>query len=369
MSAGYAVQHYRDWVAHPDYDAYWKAISDEESFSKINVPVHTSGGWFDIFLQGTINGFVGVRQHGANEKTRRESRMIIGAWGHGPTQKFGDLDFGAANNRNQFETELKWVDRYVKGIENGLDKLPPVEIFYMGANLWQHEQDWPIPGTKFTPWYLSSGGAANTPAGNGLLSADMTAKAASDQYSYDPNDPVPTLGGNNCCGTPTLAGPKDQRPLKDRQDILVYTSEPLAAPLAIAGPVKLKLFAVTDGPDTDWVVKLIDVAPDGFAFNLCEGIIRARYRKSLTRPELLKPNEVYEYEIDLVGTANVFLPGHRLRLDITSSHFPQFDRNPNTGEPFGTSAKVRVAKQTIFHTAQRASHILLPVVPVPKSKT
>ena len=373
MSAGYAVQFYRDWVAHPDYDAYWKAISDEESFSKYNVPVHTSGGWFDIFLQGTINGFVGVRKHGATEAARTQSRMIIGAWGHGPTQKYGDVDFGPANNRNQFETELKFFDRYVKDLENGgdngLDKLPPVEIFYMGANVWQHEQDWPIPGTKFTPWYLSSGGAANTPAGNGVLSATLPTGSNSDQYSYDPNDPVPTLGGNNCCGTPTLAGPKDQRPLKDRKDILVYTSESLTAPLAIAGPVKLKLFAATDGPDTDWVVKLIDVAPDGFAFNLCEGIIRARYRKSLAQPELLKPNEVYEYEIDLVGTANVFLPGHRLRVDITSSHFPQFDRNPNTGEAFGTSAKVRVAKQTIFHSGQRASQIVLPVVPVPKNKT
>ncbi len=368
QSAGYAVQHYRDWVAHPDYDAYWKEISDEEQFGKINVPVHTSGGWFDIFIQGTINGFVGVRQHGANEKTRRESRMIIGAWGHGPTQKYGDVDFGPANNRNQFETELRWFEHYLKGVDNGIDREPPIEIFYMGINQWQHEQDWPILGTKFTPWYIASGGAANTPSGNGSLSASVSSGAASDQYAYDPNDPVPTIGGNNCCGTPTLAGPKDQRVLQNRKDILVYTSPPLTEPLAIAGPVKMKLFAATDGSDTDWVVKLIDVAPNGFAMNICEGILRARYRKGPDKPELLKPNEVYEYEVDLVGTANVFLPGHRVRVDVTSSHFPQFDRNPNTGETFGMSDKVRVAKQTIFHTAQRPSQIILPVVPVPKSK-
>jgi hypothetical protein len=369
LSAGYTVQHYRDWIAHPDYDAYWKEISDEERFDKINVPVHTSGGWFDIFVQGTINGFVGVRKHGANERARRESKMIIGAWGHGPSQKFGDVDFGVSNNRVQFETELRWFDHYLKGVDNGIDREPPVEIFYMGVNQWQHEQDWPIPGTKFTPWYLASGGAANTASGNGRLIAALPGGAASDQYSYDPNDPVPTLGGNNCCGTPTLAGPKDQRPLAARRDILVYTSEPVTEPLAIAGPVKMKLFAATDGPDTDWVVKLIDVHPNGFAMNICEGILRARYRRGTDRPELLKPNEVYEYEIDLVGTASVFLPGHRLRVDITSSHFPQFDRNPNTGEPFGSSARVRVARQTIFHTAPRASHIVLPVVPVPKSRT
>lgn len=368
MSAGYAVQHYRDWVAHPDYDAYWKAISDEEQFNKIKVPVHTSGGWFDIFLQGTINGFTGVHRHGANEKTRRESRMIIGAWGHGPTQKYGDVDFGPANNRVQFETESKWFDHYLKGVDNGIDREPPVEIFYMGANQWQHEQDWPIPGTKFTPLYISSEGAANMATGNGRLSFDKPTGAPSDQYRYDPNDPVPTLGGNNCCGTPTLAGPRDQRPLAARKDILVYTGEPITQSLAIAGPVKMKLFAATDGPDTDWVVKLIDVHPNGFAMNVCEGILRARYRKGTDKPELLKPGEAYEFEVDLVGTANVFLPGHRIRVDITSSHFPQFDRNPNTGEPFGTSAKVRVAQQTVFHTAQRGSHILLPVVPVPKNK-
>jgi putative CocE/NonD family hydrolase len=176
------------------------------------------------------------------------------------------------------------------------------------------------------------------------------------------------VGGNNCCGTPTLAGPKDQRAIDTRKDILVYTSQPLDQPLAIAGPVKMKLFAATDGPDTDWVVKLIDVHPNGFAMNICEGILRARYRRGTDRMELLKPNEVYEFEIDMVGTANVFLPGHRIRVDITSSHFPQFDRNPNTGEPFGVSAKVRVAKQTIYHNAQRASQILLPVVPTPKNK-
>src|SRR5205085_8899457 len=184
----------------------------------------------------------------------------------------------------------------------------------------------------------------------------------------DPNDPVLTLGGNNCCGTPTLAGPKDQRPLASRKDILVYTGQPLNESLAIAGPVKMKLFAATDGPDTDWVVKLIDVAPNGFAMNICEGILRARYRRGTDKMELLKPNEVYEYEIDLVGTANVFLPGHRMRVDVTSSHFPQFDCNPNTGEAFGMSDKVHVAKQTIFHTAQRPSQIILPVVPMPKSK-
>ncbi len=368
-SASYEVKHYRDWIAHPGYDSYWKEISDEEQFANVNVPVHTSGGWFDIFLQGTINGFVGVRQQGATEAARRGTKMIVGAWGHGPSQKFGDVDFGTQAMRVQFERELRWFDHYLKGIDNGIDREPPVEIFYMGINQWNKEADWPLPGTKFTPYYIASEGQANSASGNGRLHASLPAggDAASDQYLYDPNNPVPTVGGNNCCGTPTLAGPRDQRAIEDRKDILVYTSQPFTQPLAIAGPVKMKLFASTDGTDTDWVVKLVDVHPNGFAMNIAEGILRARYRKGTNNMELLKPGEVYEFEVDLVGTANVFLPGHRIRLDITSSHFPQFDRNPNTGDIFGSTSRMRVAKQTIFHTAARPSHILLPVVPVPTS--
>ncbi len=366
QSAGYSVKHYRDWIAHPGYDSYWKEISDEEQFARVQVPVHTSGGWFDIFLQGTINGFVGVRRQSATERARRETKMIIGAWGHGPSQKFGDVDFGLQAMRVQFERELRWFDHYLKGIDNGIDREPPVEIFYMGINQWHHEADWPIPGTKFTPYYIVSEGQANSAMGNGQLSASLpTGGAASDQYLYDPNNPVPTMGGNNCCGTPTLAGPKDQRTIEDRKDVLVYTSQPLRELLAIAGPVKMKLFASTDGTDTDWVVKLVDVHPNGFAMNIAEGILRARYRRGTDQVELLKPGEVYEFEVDLVGTANVFLPGHRIRVDITSSHFPQFDRNPNTGDVFGSSSRVRVAKQTIFHNSKRPTHILLPVVPVP----
>src|SRR4029079_16872790 len=165
-----------------------------EQFAKINVPVHTSGGWFDIFLQGTINGFVGVRKHGANEKTRRESRMIIGAWGHGPTQKYGDVDFGASNNRNQFETELRWFDHYLKGEDNGIDREPPIEIFYMGVNKWKHADDWPLPGTKFTTYYLSSSSKANTASGDGTLASSKPSTAGGDKYTYDPNNPVPTVG-------------------------------------------------------------------------------------------------------------------------------------------------------------------------------
>lgn len=364
QAAGQAVPHFRDWLKHQAYDRYWSSISDEPLFEKVKVPVHTAGGWFDIFLNGTINGFTGMRRTGGTEQARRESKMVIGAWGHGSSRKFGDVDFGPTAHRDLIERELRWYDHYLKGIDNGIDREPPVEIFFMGVNKWQHAQEWPLPGTKMTPYYLS-GGNANGAAGDGLLSAAKPADAGTDRYAYDPSNPVPSLGGNNCCGTPTAAGPKDQRPIESRKDVLVYTSEPLKAPLAIAGPVRTKLFASTDGRDTDWVVKLVDVYPDGFAMNIAEGILRARFRNGPDRMELLHPNQVYEFDVDMAGTANVFQPGHRIRVDITSSNFPQFDRNPNTGEDLGASAKVRTANQVIHHGAARASHVVLPVVAVP----
>jgi putative CocE/NonD family hydrolase len=364
-SAAQPVEHFRDWLIHQSYDDYWKAISIEEKFSSVKVPVHVHGGWFDLLLGGTLNGFTGMRKEGGTPLARKETKMIVGAWGHGPSRKFGDVDFGPDANRTLFERNLRWFDHYLKGEDNGIDREPPVEIFYMGVNRWVHHDDWPIPGAKPSPFYLSSGGGANSARGDGVLGSEPRGGSQHDRFTYDPANPVPTLGGNDCCGAPIPAGPVDQRPVESRSDVLVYTSAILEQPLAIAGPVRMKLHAATDGPDTDWMVKLVDVHPSGFAMNIAEGILRARFRNGLDRMELLKPGEAYEYEIDMRGTANVFLPGHRIRVDVTSSNFPQFDRNLNTGEDLGASDRVRVARQTVFHAPGRQSHILLPVVPVP----
>lgn len=360
QSAGYAVQHYRDWIEHESYDDYWKAISDEERFDKIQVPMFSFGGWFDIFIMGTINGYVGMKNYGATAAARKGSRLMIGPWGHGVSQTFGGVDFTPAAVVDFFELQLKFYDYHLKGVQNGLDEESPVQLFYMGINEWRGVEDWPIPGTQYRNIYLSSGGSANSIRGDGKLSFNIPPEQGTDTYRYDPLHPVPTTGGNNCCGTPTLAGPRDQTPLERRPDVLVYTSDFLDDSLTIAGPVKMKLFAATDGPDTDWMIKLIDVHPDGYAMPISEGILRARFRQGTDKPALLTPNEVYEYEIELTGTANVFLPGHRIRIDITSSNFPQFDRNPNTGAPLGSSAETRVAKQTIYHGGLRASHLVLP---------
>lgn len=362
ISAGNPVQHYRDWIIHQSYDNYWESISDEERFDQITVPSHTLGGWFDIFIQGTINGYVGMKNHGATEEARNGARMIIGPWGHGSSQSFGGVDFTPDAQLDYFERQLKFYDRHLKGIKNGIDDQPPVKLFYMGINKWRSEDDWPIPGTEYRNLYITSEGSANSVRGDGNLTFMKPSEDGADTYRYDPENPVPTTGGNNCCGTPTLAGPRDQRPLERRDDVLVYTSDFLDKPLTIAGPVRLQLEAETDGLDTDWMVKLVDVYPDGYAMPISEGIIRARFREGLDKMQLLKQNQTYTYDIEMTGTANVFLPGHRIRVDITSSNFPQFDRNPNTGADLGVSTEIRVAQQTIRHGGSKTSYIILPVV-------
>ena len=359
---GRHAQFYTDWIRHPDYDDYWKAINVEEVFDNIATPVHTHGGWYDIFLQGTLNGYVGMSK--SSKAPLRMNHLVVGPWEHGVSQKTGDLDFGPEARVEREVFELRWFDYWLKGIDNGLASEPPVKIFVMGRNEWRLENEYPLARTQYRKMYLSSSGRANTASGNGVLSWEAPGdQSAPDRYDYDPANPVPSTGGANCCGTPTLSGPRDQRPIESRADVLVYTSAPLAQDFEVTGPVKVILYASSDAPDTDFVAKLIDVYPDGRAINVCEGILRARYREGTARPQPLQPGTVYPLAIDLVGTSNAFLKGHRIRLDVTSSHFPQFDRNPNTGKPFGVSAETRIARQTIHHTVAHPSHVLLPVIP------
>jgi len=365
-SSNAKVQHWRDWVKHAAYDDYWREISVEEHFDKVKVPAHTHGGWFDLLLGGTLNGYTGMKKQGGTQQARLATKMIVGPWGHGASRKFGDVDFGPDAMRHLFDREMQWFDHHLMGIDNGIESEPPVELFIMGINRWVRFADWPVPGTRFTPLYLDSAGRANSARGDGKLAWGKPSGAPSDRYTYDPDQPVPTVGGNDCCGMPVSSGPVDQRAIEGRSDILVYSTGLLKTPVAIAGPVKMKLFAATDGPDTDWVVKLVDVHPNGFAMNVAEGVLRARYHRGYDRPELLKPNQTYEFEVDMRGTATVFQPGHRIRVDLTSSNFPQFDRNLNSGEALATGSKVRVARQTIFHTPVQASHIVLPVIDLPQ---
>ena len=360
---GRNAQFYKDWLAHPNYDDYWRKINVEEVFEKIGIPIYTLGGWFDIFSQGTLRGYAGMSKKGKTETARKGSNMIIGPWGHGPSQKTGALDFGATAPVDSDALQLRWYDYWLKGIQNGVDTEPPVKLFVMGPNEWLWENEYPLARTQYTELYFHSGGKANSKRGDGTLTWDKpVSNESADKYAYDPDAPVPSVGGNNCCGTPTPAGPQEQHEVESRQDVLVYTTDFIEEPVRIAGPVKVVLYASSDAVDTDFVAKLVDVYPDGKAYNMAEGIMRARYHNSLEKPELLEPGKIYKFEIDLVGTGVEFQQGHRIRVQVASSHFPQFDRNPNTGKPFGTSADVKIANQTIHHTAAQPSHIVLPVI-------
>lgn len=360
---GRNAQFYKDWLAHPDYDEYWRLLNVEEHFERIEVPVHTMGGFFDIFAQGTIRGYVGVSRRGANQRAREGSHMVIGPWEHGVSQVVGDMDWGADASVDTNALALRWFDYWLKGLENGLAEEPPVKVFVMGRNEWRYENEYPLADTTYTPLYLRSGGAANGSQGDGRLSWEApTGGAGQDTYRYDPGNPVPSLGGANCCGVATPSGPRDQRPIEHRSDVLVYTGEALTEPVEIVGPVTLVLHASSTAVDTDFVAKLIDVYPDGRSINVAEGILRARHREGLDRQVPLVPGQAYEMKIDMIGTAIRFQHGHRLRVHLTSSHFPQFARNLNNGEPYGTSEDPVVAEQTVYHSADRPSHIILPVV-------
>ncbi|MFT5030290.1 MAG: putative CocE/NonD family hydrolase [Candidatus Binatia bacterium] len=358
------VFYLEDWIEHPVFDDYWKQRGiGREAFDDITVPILNIGGWYDIFAKATLDMINGVRSESRDRAARRNQFVVMGPWAHGVGRnKVGDLDFGKEAALNIAQLQKKWFDYWLKEKETGVQDWPAFQIFIMGENKWRGEAEWPLARTQFTPYYLHSAGAANSLNGDGALKATRPSGAEkSDTYQYDPNDPVPTAGGNNLGGAP--AGPFDQTKVEQREDVLVYTSEPLKEAVEVTGPVKAIIFAATSAKDTDFTAKLVDVHPDGKAYNLCDGIIRARWRKSRTERDWIEPGKTHRYEIDLWVTSNLFKPGHRIRVEISSSNFPRFSRNPNTGLPFGTSDKLLPATQTIFHDAERASHILLPVIP------
>ena len=363
---GKEMRFFQDWLDHPDYDDYWKALSIKERYEQVKIPVLQMSGWYDVFSDGTPNNFVGMRERGGSQLARENQQMIMGPWHHSASKEThaGEVDFGNASVLDLNEIELRWYDHWLKGIDNGAESDAPLRIFVMGVDEWRDEREWPLARTQFTPYYLHSGGSANTLLGDGRLSPERPGDEPSDAYEYNPAFPTPTRGGGTCCNPEIVDwGSFDQRPVEYRNDVLVYTSEPLEEDLEVTGPVVVKLQASTDGRDTDFTAKLVDVHPDGYARNLCDGIIRGRYRESPERQKLLEPDTVYEFTINLWTTSNVFLKGHRIRVDIASSNFPRFDRNLNTGNPVAEDTEIRAAHQQIFHDAARLSHILLPVIP------
>jgi putative CocE/NonD family hydrolase len=354
------TEEFDELIAHANERAYYAPMSIAESYSQVRVPSYNIGGWYDIFTQGTLHNFNAMRAEGSTPEAR-QSRLLIGPWSHGNYgHVVGEVDFGfvaqmALMNMQTDMTGLtqRWFDYWLKGIDNGVTQEPPVKLFVMGDNTWRDEQAWPLARARLTPFYLREGG---------VLAAQPPADEPPDHYTYDPADPTPTAGGSLLMSPMFGPGAKDQRPVEVRADLLSYTSAPLGQDTEVTGPLLVRLWAASDALDTDFVARLVDVYPDGFAQTLADGIIRARYRNGDT-PELLEPGRPNQFTIDLWATANVFKAGHRIRLDIASASFPRWDRNPNTGAPFGSDALIRPAHQTILHDAAYPSHIELPIIP------
>jgi len=383
----YEAYLFEQWT-HGTFDDFWRrlGIYAEGYYEQFaDVPqVHLSS-WYDVYVPTAIGNYTALKV-----AKRSAMRLIMGPWLHGDRNlsHAGDIEFGAkatidgniARDWRRFRRD--WYDHWLKGIDNGIDREPAVRLFLMGGGSgertpagrldhgghWIQGADWPLPETRFTPYHLHA---------DGRLDPAVPANADPLSYRFDPADPVPTIGGSLTSGKPVFEGGAfDQRedarffgcrnpgrPLADRDDVLVFETEPLGEDLAVIGPIKVRLFVSSDAPDTDFTAKLIDVYPDGFAMNLTDGILRCRYRDSFEAPSMLQPGTVYEIEIEPFATANLFQRGHRIRLDISSSNFPKYDVNPNSGEPEGYAEHQRVATNQLHLDPAHPSHILLPIVP------
>jgi uncharacterized protein len=373
-SAEGLAPYFTDWLAHPNFDEYWKPLSIEDHYAQIQVPVFSLGAWYDIFLGGTLKNYVRLKTEAGTEAARRGQRLAVSVGGHAgesSSGKVGAVEFGNKLPADGDEAMLRWYDWLLKGETNGVEKEKPVKIFVMGKNEWREEDDWPLERAKNTKYYLHSTGAANGiapigpgQAGSGSLSTVVPAQEKPDQYVYDPSDAAPTIGGPLCCGAlPTGIGPEDQRPAEARGDVLVYSTPVFAKDTEVTGPVSLDLYVSSSAVDTDFTGMLVDVWPNGFAQNLTSGILRLRYRNSQEKPELANPGETYHITVDLWATSNVFLAGHKLRLEVSSSNFPRFDRNLNTGEEQARGTRMVKATNVIYHDKLKPSALVVPIVP------
>ena len=393
---------YFELLQHPSYDAFWTIFDVAARHPQFEVPAYHLTGWYDSLLNGTLANFSGLRANAGTARARANQRLIVGPWTHArptaSTTKIGDVDFGAAAGFDSESLIVRWFQHWMPAAApatgaatrpapappavggEGTSDIPParpvdasaspaaipdwpgapVRLFLMGENRWRDEQEWPLTRARPTQFFLRSARGARGLDGDGRL--DRTPPGATseapDTYTYDPAAPVPTGAFGAYSRMPV-----DRREIQSRRDVLVYTSAPLTEPLEVTGPITAVLWIASTAKDTDFTAAISDVQPDGTARALTDGITRARYRGSKTTPALLVPGTRYEVRIDVGATGNVFLPGHRIRLEVSSSNFPRYDRNPNTGAPFGTDATTVAARQTVFHERDAASHLILPVIP------
>lgn len=357
------VAAYRDYVMHSCYDEHWERLNVRAQFGRVRVPVLLIGGWYDYYAGETFANFLALREQAATSELRDSHRVLMGPWTHGigGSSVLGEMDFGPQAQAEDDAT-ARWLECLLRGGRPADFQQAPIRLFVMGANQWRDEYEWPPARARTLKLYLRAGGR---------LSPDPPGDEPPDGYDYDPADPVPTLGGNHSIGPynpglyeMALPGPYDQRPVEARDDVLVFTSEVLDRDTEVTGPVVVSLHAASSAPDTDFVARLTDVYPNGRSINITEGVLRARFRENVWGvPRLLEPGRAYEFTLDLQATSNLFRRGNRIRLDVTSSCFPLWDRNLNTGEDWGTDVGMQVAHQTILHDREHPSHVRLSVVP------
>lgn len=357
------VPWYRDYVTHNRYDDLWRGTNVREDFGRVRAPMLLIGGWYDYYAGETCRNFAALRAQAPTPELRDSYRLLLGPWTHGISgaTALGELDFGPAALEENGATE-RWLDCLLHGGSPADAQAAPARLFVMGVNQWRDEAEWPLARTRYEDWHLREGGR---------LGRELPGDEAPDEYAYDPADPAQTHGGNHSIGpyNPGLyelapPGPFDQRQVEARPDVLTYTSEALAADLEVTGPVTVVLYAASSAPDTDFVARLTDVHPDGRSINLTEGVLRTRFREGVWgAPRPMEPGTVYEFVLDLDVTSNVFLAGHRIRLAVTSSNWPLWDRNLNTGLDPATDTTWRVAQQTIHHSRRYPSRVRLPVIP------
>ncbi len=353
-----------EWLEHDTRDEYWQALSIRDRFDRIVAPALHVGGWYDSFVEGTLENFAALSERAGDDPSRAQ-RLVIGPWVHIPWAPIsGVRNFGDEGRNVVDDLQIRWFDHWLKG-EGTLEDWAPVRLFLMGEDRWRDYDAWPPSDARVREYHLRSSGRATSLSGDGALTLDAPVDEPPDVYVYNPAMPVPSTGGRSCCVAEVAPlGPMEQSYVEIRNDVLVYSTPPLDDDLEVVGTIELILYAATDAVDTDWTAKLCDVSESGHSINLCDGIVRARYRESLEHPTPIEPQRVYEYRIRVGSTANLFKRGHRIRLEVSSSNFPMFDINPNNGQRTGEATVLagKVATQAIFHDGERPSRLLIPVV-------
>nr|WP_204838836.1 CocE/NonD family hydrolase [Mycobacteroides salmoniphilum] len=358
---------YFEWIRHATRDDYWKRWSIRDRYENVKVPVLHFEGWYDAFLRGGLENFAGMSTRGGSPEARRHQRIVIGPWDHlawgretsSPSPLLKGLGAGASSPVN--ELQLAWFDHFLKGTDNGVAaESPRVDYYLMGANRWKSAPSWPLPQTNWTVYHLSGPGAKH----DGRLSNSTSLHDPPDTYLYDPAHPVPSAGGHSCCAADSAPeGRYDQSTVEQRPDVLTYTSEPLTSDIEVTGPISVDLWASSSAPDTDFTAKLVVVQSDGAAVNLNNGVVRTSLAQSLSELRPIAAAQPHRYRIDVWPVSYQFRAGERIRLEISSSDFPQYAPNPNTGAPFGQNAELHTATQTILHDAAHPSTLTLPVIP------